>query len=200
MPIEHQVKQGESLLSIADKYGLLPDTIWNDPANSQIKTKRGDPDRVAPGDVVHVRDKVKRIESVTTGQNHRFRKKGGLGLVVRLDIDPNDTKSRDDRFVLSSTDSSYRSEKNIKDDLVPGDAYVDLHFSGLKSNKSYTFEVFLSKDQSSETVFEDVPYAELAALSSQVKSQNTPGDDLSDDGDAPYPDDSDQEEQDATTN
>jgi len=75
-PIKHTVAQGECLASIADKYGFFPDTIWNDPANGELKTSRKTPYALTPGDVVYVREKEPRTESGATEQRHRFRRKG----------------------------------------------------------------------------------------------------------------------------
>jgi N-acetylmuramoyl-L-alanine amidase len=72
----HTVKQGECISSIAHKYGMFPDTIWEDPENSQLKDKRKDPNVLMPGDVVYVREKEVKEESCATGQRHRFRRKG----------------------------------------------------------------------------------------------------------------------------
>jgi len=72
----HPVKQGECISSIALKYGLFPDTIWNDPKNSQLKDLRKDPNVLLPGDVVYVRELEEKEESFASGQRHRFRRKG----------------------------------------------------------------------------------------------------------------------------
>ncbi len=89
---------------------------------------------------------------------------GGKGLWVRLDIDPAAASSCDDRFILFSTDNSYRSEKTVKDDQVPGDKSVDLHYSELAEDKSYTLHVIASAGATPRPVFENVPYKELAGL------------------------------------
>jgi hypothetical protein len=73
---KHIVKQGDCISSIAYRYGLFPDTIWNDPENSELKQKRKDPNVLFPGDVVYVRDKEIKEVSGGTEQRHRFRRKG----------------------------------------------------------------------------------------------------------------------------
>lgn len=88
MSTEHKVKQGECLSSIAAKYGLFPDTVWDDPANADLKQRRGDPNVLAPGDVVVIPDKRAKEESGSTEKRHRFRKKGvpaKLKIQVMLD-------------------------------------------------------------------------------------------------------------------
>jgi len=77
MPREHKVRQGECISSIAGKYGHFPETIWNDPANAQLKSKREDePNILYAGDVVVIPDKRLKEESGATDERHRFVKKG----------------------------------------------------------------------------------------------------------------------------
>lgn len=73
MPIRHEVRQGEGLSSLAAAYGLLPDTIWNDPANAELKKLRGDGNVLLPGDVVTIPDKTAKQLRAATGARHRFR-------------------------------------------------------------------------------------------------------------------------------
>lgn len=51
-------------------------TIWNDSANSDLRTKRKDPNVLAAGDVVHIPEIVEKLESGATEKRHRFRRKG----------------------------------------------------------------------------------------------------------------------------
>lgn len=75
MPL-HKITQRECIESIADKYGLFWETIWNDPQNSDLREQRDDPDALLPGDIVFVPDKRRREEQGATEQKHRFRRKG----------------------------------------------------------------------------------------------------------------------------
>lgn len=84
-------------------------------------------------------------------------------LSLRLAIDPNEASSIDDTFTLSSTDGSYYTILTIKDDQVPGDAFVDLTYDGLDPSLNYTLVIDLGADNVSYALFEDVPYVELAA-------------------------------------
>lgn len=83
MPINHSVREGETIASIAAKHGLLPETVWDDPANAQLKEERGDPNILFPGDVVVVPDKQAKEESGATEQRHRFRTHRGT-VTLRL--------------------------------------------------------------------------------------------------------------------
>ena len=76
MAKKHRVKQGECVSSIAFEYGFFPDTIWNDPSNTQLKNNRQDPNVLYQNDVVVVPDKRLRQESGETGKRHCFRRKG----------------------------------------------------------------------------------------------------------------------------
>jgi len=73
---QHTVASGDCLSSIAEQYGLLWETIWNHPDNTELKLKRKDPNVLYPGDVVFVPDKRAGEVDCATNQRHKFRKKG----------------------------------------------------------------------------------------------------------------------------
>lgn len=93
---------------------------------------------------------------------------------VRLDIDPADARSADDKFTLKSTDDAWSQTKTVKDDVEAGDQAVDLHFTGLPKNLSYSLEVDLGQEGGPELVFENVPYTELAGLCWQLEPTDVP--------------------------
>ncbi len=70
---QHTVGDGECLSSIAAKYGLSWDAIWNDSANSALKEKRKDPNTLVPGDVLSLPDRVEKVVSCETAKVHRFK-------------------------------------------------------------------------------------------------------------------------------
>lgn len=78
MATNHTVQQGEYLASIAAKYGLSPQTIWDDPGNAPLKQKRQNPNVLFPGDTLSIPDKKPKTETAATGQRLR----------VRLNIQP----------------------------------------------------------------------------------------------------------------
>jgi hypothetical protein len=83
MPITYIAKQGDCISSIAFEYGLFPDTIWNNPANFQLKADRQDPNVLRPGDCIVIPDKrLKEVQGLTEAR-HRFRR---LGVPAMLDI------------------------------------------------------------------------------------------------------------------
>jgi hypothetical protein len=80
---------------------------------------------------------------------------------VRMMIDPAEASSFDDTFTLKSSDGSYEKQLTVADDIVPGDAFVDLIFDNLKSNLNYTLEVNPGAEGDAYKVFEDVPFKEI---------------------------------------
>lgn len=75
MPVRHVVKQGESISSIAFKYGFFRETLWNLPENADLRALRREGEILLPGDELHVPDKREKIETVPTGDLHRFKLK-----------------------------------------------------------------------------------------------------------------------------
>lgn len=73
---DHIVKQGECLLSTANRYGLHWEQIWQHDDNNELRSQRKNPSILAPGDVVRVKELEAREHSGETEQRHRFLKKG----------------------------------------------------------------------------------------------------------------------------
>lgn len=76
MPIQHTVVQGDSVASLAAKYGFAPDTIWQHAENAALREKRSNMHALLPGDVVVIPDRTAGTRACTTGRVHRFRRKG----------------------------------------------------------------------------------------------------------------------------
>jgi hypothetical protein len=76
MAREHRVLQGECMTSIAIHYGFFWRTIWQLPENAEIEQLRGDPNALAPGDVVHIPDLRDTTVTRATDARHKFRRKG----------------------------------------------------------------------------------------------------------------------------
>jgi N-acetylmuramoyl-L-alanine amidase len=85
MPVSHTVEQGDSVISLSDKYGLFATTIWDDAANSALRQRRPDMNVLLPGDVVVIPDKRPRMEKRPTGAKHVFRRKG-IPALFRLQV------------------------------------------------------------------------------------------------------------------
>jgi len=75
MPRQHIASPSDCIDSIAYTYGLLPDTIWQDPANDDLRTVRPDRNVLMPGDVITIPDKRVHEIARATELRHRFLRK-----------------------------------------------------------------------------------------------------------------------------
>jgi len=92
---------------------------------------------------------------------HRECRQGEL--IVRLDLNPRDVAHVEDRFLLLSSDGSYRCEKTPADDQDPSNDFLDLRYTGLNPDLSYSLRI--RNSHASYFAFQDRPYAELSELS-----------------------------------
>lgn len=88
--------------------------------------------------------------------------KNGI-FVIQLMIDPDTKESQDDTFTLFSTDSakSYSQTLTVKDDKVSYNDYLDLEFTGMDKDLSYSLEVNPGKEGEVYYLFENKSYGEL---------------------------------------
>jgi Putative peptidoglycan binding domain/LysM domain len=69
----YTVKQGDHLSQIAFQHGFRNfRTIWDDPANADLKDLRRNPNVLMPGDMLVIPDKEERRELRPTGDQHVF--------------------------------------------------------------------------------------------------------------------------------
>ena len=73
---EYEVQQGECLSSIARRTGFFWKTLWEHPENTELRSVRGDPNVLLPGDRIHIPERTPRMESRLTDQKHTFVLKG----------------------------------------------------------------------------------------------------------------------------
>ncbi len=73
--IEHVVRHGECIWSIASLYRISWWRIWNHPNNRQLRTLRQDPGILLAGDRVFVPDRVKRWEPCSIAGANKFVRK-----------------------------------------------------------------------------------------------------------------------------
>jgi hypothetical protein len=71
-----KVRQGDSIDSIAQRYGHFWETIWNHPENAELKQRRVNPDVLDPEDEVFVPEIRLKQESRPDADKHVFRRKG----------------------------------------------------------------------------------------------------------------------------
>jgi len=100
MPTVYRVRQGECITNISIKHGFIPETLWNDPANAQLKENRRNHNILYPGDQVTIPELRLKEEQGGTGSRHRFRRKGmPVYLQLQLRKDNGDPLANE-RFVL----------------------------------------------------------------------------------------------------
>lgn len=100
MAENYQVKQGDSIFSIAFEKGFFADTIWEHANNEEVKDDRKDPNVLMPGDVVHIPDKRLKEVSKPTNNVHKFQVKN-TPKRFRIQIMRGDQPVRDMEYVLS---------------------------------------------------------------------------------------------------
>lgn len=79
----HTVLQGEDVVSVAQKYRVRPEDIWDDPKNEALKARRASPNVLYADDVLEVPipDDPK-MDRIATGKRHTFRRKGALQKII----------------------------------------------------------------------------------------------------------------------
>jgi hypothetical protein len=69
----YSIQQGESLVTIAHKFGFLNyTTIYNHPQNVDFRKLRPNPNLIHPGDLLYIPDKEQKEVARATGQAHTF--------------------------------------------------------------------------------------------------------------------------------
>jgi type VI secretion system secreted protein VgrG len=92
-------------------------------------------------------------------QERRFR--------ARIYLGTEEASHQKDPFTLKSTNGAYVKVRTLKDDLIPGDAFVDLDYPDLLPDTSYTLEVTYGEDGSRAVLFEDVPCSALCTATNR---------------------------------
>jgi hypothetical protein len=75
-------------------------------------------------------------------------------------MDPSKCSTRD-KFILSSTDDSYRKELTVKDDKIDGDNKITLHFTKVKPGLLYNLEYIPENESIGFMIFENAPYEDI---------------------------------------
>lgn len=84
--LEHNVIQGETIISIASSYGFNWETVWNLGENAELKQQRQDPSILFPGDVVVIPEVIQKSVSAPMCNRHRFRLKKQMA-VFRVKVE-----------------------------------------------------------------------------------------------------------------
>lgn len=85
MPTKHRIREGETLIGVAESYGFAPETVWDYPDNAELRAKRKNMNVLSPGDDVVIPDRRLRLEKAATARRHTYRRKG-VPAVLRLQI------------------------------------------------------------------------------------------------------------------
>lgn len=98
--IEFRVREGDCMISIAEKHGFFWETLWNLPENAELKNTHEDHTILLPGDIVYIPELREKKESVAAEQIHTFQRKG-IPAKLRLQmmrpvVDQEDTQSEDE--------------------------------------------------------------------------------------------------------
>ncbi len=118
---DHVVRDGDCISSIALNAGHFWETVWNDSANSALKSARKDPNLLLPKDCVHVPPIREKDESGQTEMRHRFVRRGEPSkLRLRL-VDDEDVPRANEPYTLKidgkeltgTTDVNGQFEQNI---------------------------------------------------------------------------------------
>ena len=76
----YKVKQGDTLASLGHSNGLSWKSIWEDPRNRDLRSRRKHPNILAPGDEVFIPGIYRKEISASTEARHKFRFNGALSM------------------------------------------------------------------------------------------------------------------------
>ncbi|MEM7199358.1 MAG: peptidoglycan-binding domain-containing protein [Planctomycetota bacterium] len=99
MSRRHEAAEGDSIPSIAVRYGFFPETVWQHPENADLRELRGDPNILSAGDEVFIPAKRRGMATGSTEKRHRFVKKG-VPARLRLQLLDDDEPRSHLRYVM----------------------------------------------------------------------------------------------------
>jgi hypothetical protein len=73
---EHTIAPGETVAYLAELHGLSATAIWAHPLNQELRSRRRRLDALAPGDAIHLPERMERVDICATDRLHRFRRVG----------------------------------------------------------------------------------------------------------------------------
>ncbi len=76
MSHEHTVVAGDSMPSLAKRYGFIWQSLWEHPNNRELAQRRVNPNTLMVGDVVFIPDIETKTIDIDTERRHRFRRRG----------------------------------------------------------------------------------------------------------------------------
>lgn len=72
----YDIQQGDSLTSVAFRFGFFPEDLWALPENAALRTLRQNGDILLPGDVLAIPDQQPGAMTKPTSHRHRFKRRG----------------------------------------------------------------------------------------------------------------------------
>lgn len=139
---ERVVKEGECISSIAMDTGHFCDTIWDDPANAELRETRKDPNVLLPGDRVHVPELRKKDDTGQTEMRHRFVRKGWpemLRIRVLLDGEPRGNEPYTIEIDGSTFEGMTDADGKLSCPIVPNARRANLRVGVEPDVSRYTF-------------------------------------------------------------
>lgn len=132
MPIRHEIRQGETVISLSEIYGFFAETIWNDPANAQLKEKRRDMNILMPGDIVVIPDKLPKEVNRETNNVHKFQRKG-IPAVFRLQMFEMEEVRANQKYCLTVDGRQFNGQtdsRGVLQEFIPTDSKKGLLIIG----------------------------------------------------------------------
>jgi hypothetical protein len=108
MPIEN-IKCGDCIDQIAVDHGLLPETIWDHPDNSELKSLRKDRNILYAGDVLFIPDKALKVETVAAGSKYKFKRKA-VPAKFKLQLKKNATPRANSSYTLHIDNDTFEGK------------------------------------------------------------------------------------------
>lgn len=101
-----------------------------------------------------------------TGRRHVLRLVGDK-LHLRLNIDPADSSTLGEKFILVGVHGNvraYEQTRTTKDDVEEGDHFLDLIYTDILPDLTYSLEIDPGDGKAKQVCFEDVPWAQLEGV------------------------------------
>lgn len=85
---------------------------------------------------------------------------GKSSFYLRIQMDPEEAKRLEEKFILASEDGSFTQTRTAEDDLILGDNFIDLRFADLPIDLAYSLDIE-AKGKPPYSVFRNVPFLKL---------------------------------------
>ncbi len=165
---DYIVRKGECISSIAKKTGHFWEKIWNDPANSELKTVRKLPNVLLAGDRVTIPEFTTKQESGETEMRHRFVRRG----------QPSTLKMRFMEFNEPRANAPYKAYVDgefVQEGTLDGDGYVEIRVDPMARKATF---LITDKDGDTEechvTLRRVPPVTEVSGLQARLHNLGFP--------------------------